>query len=77
MLRPRLPTAILHPVRLLPLSFLALIFVGTVVLLLPFARSGEGSASLPAAIFTVDVRRHGDRSGHRRHLHLLDAGGAG
>ncbi len=50
--RPRLPNAILHPVRLLPLSFLGLIVVGTGALLLPFARSGEGSASLPAAIFT-------------------------
>jgi trk system potassium uptake protein len=50
--RPRLPNALLHPVRLLPLSFLALIAVGTIALLLPFARSGEGSASLPAAIFT-------------------------
>ncbi len=50
--RPRLPNAILHPVRLLPLSFLGLIVVGTGALLLPFARAGEGSASLPAAIFT-------------------------
>ena len=26
--------------------------IGTLILLLPFARSGEGSASLPTAIFT-------------------------
>ena len=52
MLRPSLQNALLHPVRLLPLSFLGLTFVGTLVLLLPFARSGDGSASLPTAIFT-------------------------
>jgi trk system potassium uptake protein len=34
------------------LSFLGLTVFGTLLLLLPFARSGDGSASLPTAIFT-------------------------
>jgi trk system potassium uptake protein len=89
MLRPQLPTAILHPVRLLPMSFLALIFVGTVVLLLPFARSGEGSASLPAAIFTstsavtvtglasVDTSTYWTPAGQAVILILAEIGGLG
>ena len=89
MLRPQLPTAILHPVRLLPMSFLALIFVGTVVLLLPFARSGEGSASLPDAIFTstsavtvtglasVDTSTYWTPAGQAAILILAEIGGLG
>ncbi len=38
--------------RLLPLSFLALILLGTLLLLLPFARAGEHSPDFMAAFFT-------------------------
>jgi Trk-type K+ transport system membrane component len=88
-LRPRLPREILHPVRLLPLSFLALTFVGTLILLLPFARSGEGSASLPAAIFTstsavtvtglasVDTSTYWTPAGQAAILALVEIGGIG
>lgn len=89
MLRPRLPTTILHPVRLLPLSFLALIVMGTLILLLPFARSGEGSASLPTAIFTstsavtvtglasVDTSTYWTPAGQLAILALVEIGGLG
>ncbi|MGI9086094.1 MAG: TrkH family potassium uptake protein [Aeromicrobium sp.] len=89
MLRPSLPNAILHPVRLLPLSFLALAFLGTLLLLLPFARSGEGSASLPTAIFTstsavtvtglasVDTSTYWTPAGQAIILALAEIGGLG
>ncbi|MGA9102376.1 TrkH family potassium uptake protein [Aeromicrobium sp.] len=89
MLRPRLPREILHPVRLLPLAFLGLTFVGTLILLLPFARSGEGSASLPAAIFTstsavtvtglanVDTSTYWTPAGQAAILALVEVGGIG
>lgn len=89
MLRPRLPKEILHPVRLLPLSFLALTAVGTLILLLPFARSGEGSASLPAAIFTstsavtvtglatVDTSSYWSPAGQAAIVVLAEMGGLG
>jgi len=88
-LRPSLPNAILHPVRLLPLAFLALTFVGTLILLLPFARSGEGTASLPAAIFTstsavtvtglasVDTSTYWTPAGQAAILVLAEIGGLG
>lgn len=50
--RPRIPAAIAHPVRLLPLTFLALVALGTLLLLLPPARSAQGRASLVDALFT-------------------------
>ncbi|MFT4189077.1 MAG: potassium transporter TrkG [Aeromicrobium sp.] len=53
MSRLALPAAIAHPVRLLPLSFLALILLGTGLLLLPFARSGVDSPDFMAAFFTA------------------------
>ena len=89
MLRPSLPTTILHPVRLLPLSFLALIVVGTVLLLLPFAHAGEGSASVPAAIFqstsavtvtglaSVDTPTYWTTAGQVILLVLVEVGGLG
>ncbi|MFZ0140052.1 MAG: potassium transporter TrkG [Aeromicrobium sp.] len=89
MRRPTMPKAILHPVRLLPLSFLALSFVGTLALLLPFARSGEGSASLEAAIFqstsavtvtglaTVDTSSYWTPAGQGIILALAEIGGLG
>ena len=84
-----MPKAILHPVRLLPLSFLALTFVGTLALLLPFARSGEGSASLQAAVFqstsavtvtglaTVDTSSYWTPAGQGIILALAEIGGLG
>ena len=87
--RPTLPKAILHPVRLLPLTFLALTFVGTLLLLLPFAKSGEGSASLEAAIFqstsavtvtglaTVDTSTYWTPAGQAIILALAEIGGLG
>ena len=89
MRRPTLPKAILHPVRLLPLSFLALITVGTLVLLLPFAKSGDGSASVQAAIFqstsavtvtglaTVDTSTYWTPAGQAVILALVEIGGLG
>lgn len=50
--RLRIPAAIAHPVRLLPLTFLALIVLGTLLLLMPFARAGEQSPDFMAAFFT-------------------------
>jgi Trk-type K+ transport system membrane component len=88
-LRPSLQNALLHPVRLLPLSFLGLTFVGTLALLLPFARSGEGSASLPDAIFTstsavtvtglasVDTSTYWTPAGQAMILALAEIGGLG
>src|SRR5690606_7836138 len=48
----RLPASIAHPVRLLPLAFLSLIAVGTMLLMLPVAREGEGGTDLMTALFT-------------------------
>lgn len=42
-----------HPARLVPLSFLGLIAFGTLLLALPVARAGEGSAPLLTALFTA------------------------
>lgn len=87
--RPRLPQSILHPVRLLPLTFLALVVLGTVLLLMPFARTGDGSASLPAALFTstsavtvtglstVDVSTYWTPAGQVMILALVEIGGLG
>ncbi len=79
----------MHPIRLLPLTFLTLTLVGTLILLLPFARSGEGSASLPAAIFqstsavtvtglsTVDTSTYWTPAGQIVILALVEIGGLG
>ena len=89
MLSPSISRSILHPVRLLPLTFLALTFVGTVLLLLPFAHSGRGSASLEAAIFqstsavtvtglaTVDTSTYWTPAGQAILLVLVEIGGLG
>ena len=44
--------AVQHPARLVPLAFLLAIAVGTVLLMLPAARAGEGSAPFLTALFT-------------------------
>lgn len=42
-----------HPARLVPLAFLLAIAVGTVLLMLPVSRAGEGAAPLLTALFTA------------------------
>ena len=75
--------------RLLPLTFLVLTAMGTLILLLPFASSGKGSASLPAAIFTstsavtvtglttVDTSAYWSPAGQAVILVLAEIGGLG
>ncbi len=46
-------SAIRHPVRLVPLGFLAAILAGTALLMLPVAREGPGSAPFLTALFTA------------------------
>jgi trk system potassium uptake protein TrkH len=41
-----------HPARLIPLTFFGTILLGTVLLMLPLARAGDGSAPFLTAIFT-------------------------
>lgn len=41
-----------HPARLVPLAFLAAIAMGTVLLMLPLSRAGDGSAPPLTALFT-------------------------
>ncbi|MGH8076793.1 MAG: hypothetical protein ACREPE_05640 [Lysobacter sp.] len=41
-----------HPARLVPLAFLGIIVLGTVLLMLPASRAGDGSAPLLTALFT-------------------------
>ncbi|MCR4512177.1 TrkH family potassium uptake protein [Aeromicrobium sp. 50.2.37] len=87
--RPRIPAAIAHPVRLLPLSFLALILLGTLLLLLPHARSSEGRVDLVDALFTsssavtvtglasVDTSTYWSPFGQAIILVLVELGGLG
>ncbi|GAA3510955.1 potassium transporter TrkG [Aeromicrobium panaciterrae] len=92
MLRPlrlKIPASISHPVRLLPLTFAALIVVGTLLLLLPVARAGEGSPSFMAALFTsasavtvtglatVDTSSYWSPTGQGIILALVEIGGLG
>lgn len=42
-----------HPTRLIPLGFLSLILLGTLLLMLPWARAGEGHAPFITALFTA------------------------
>ncbi len=48
-----MPQALRHPARLVPLAFLVAIILGTALLMLPAARSGEGAAPLLVALFTA------------------------
>lgn len=75
--------------RLLPLAFLALIIVGTLLLLLPVARTGEGSAGFMPAFFTstsaatvtglatVDTATYWSPAGQGILLVLVEVGGLG
>ncbi len=49
----RLKAALLHPVRLVPLAFLAVIILGAGILMLPIARTGEGEDIVTTAFFTA------------------------
>ncbi len=89
MRRPVIPAAIAHPVRLLPLSFLALILVGTLLLLLPFTRTGPYELDFMAAFFTsgsavtvtglanVDTATYWTPAGQAIILFLVEVGGLG
>ncbi len=75
--------------RLLPLSFLALIVIGTLLLLLPFARTEAGSADPVDALFTsasavtvtglasVDTSTYWTPAGQAIILVLVEIGGLG
>lgn len=75
--------------RLLPLTFLTLILVGTVLLLLPFANTGDGSAGFMPAFFTsasavtvtglatVDTGTYWSPAGQGIMLALVEIGGLG
>jgi trk system potassium uptake protein TrkH len=91
-LRPRrlsLPASIAHPVRLLPLTFFALILLGTLLLMLPFARSGDGAPGFMPAFFTstsavtvtglatVDTSTYWSPAGQGILLALVEIGGLG
>jgi trk system potassium uptake protein len=48
-----LPPTLQHPARLVPLTFLLAIALGTGLLMLPIARAGEGGAPFLTALFTA------------------------
>ncbi len=48
-----LPRTLQHPARLVPLTFLLAIALGTGLLMLPAARAGEGAAPFLTALFTA------------------------
>ena len=78
-----------HPIRLLPLAFFALIIVGAGLLLLPFARTGEGVTGVMPALFTsasavtvtglstVDTATYWTPAGQGIMLVLVEIGGLG
>lgn len=88
-LRLTLPAAISHPVRLLPLSFAAIIMVGAGVLMLPFARTPGSAVSFVDASFTstsavtvtglasVDTSSYWTPAGQAVILLLVQIGGLG
>ncbi|OUZ07280.1 ATPase [Aeromicrobium sp. PE09-221] len=87
--RWHIPAAIAHPVRLLPLAFLGLILIGTLLLLLPIARRGNASPDFLDAFFTatsavtvtglatVDTGTYWSPVGHAIILLLVEIGGIG
>jgi trk system potassium uptake protein TrkH len=88
-LRFQIPAAIAHPVRLLPLTFLTLILIGTILLLLPVAREGDGAPGFMPALFTsasavtvtglatVDTGTYWSPTGQVIILALVEIGGLG
>ncbi|WP_422757338.1 hypothetical protein [Paenarthrobacter sp. C1] len=49
----RLVSGLLHPVRLVPLAFLAVIIVGAGMLMLPISRTGDSGDIVTTAFFTA------------------------
>ena len=82
-------TGRLSPLHIIPLSFLAAIAVGTLLLLLPWASSGAGPTDFLTALFTattsvcvtglvvVDTYAHWSLFGHVVILILIQIGGLG
>ncbi|WP_448579048.1 TrkH family potassium uptake protein [Thermaurantiacus sp.] len=82
-------SAILNPARVIPLAFLAGITAGTLLLMLPAARAGEGHAPFIVALFTatsalcvtgltvVDTPSYWSGLGHLFILALAQVGGFG
>ena len=78
-----------HPARLVPIAFLIVIAIGTLLLMLPVARAGSGSAPLLTALFTAtsavcvtglvvqDMATYWSPAGHAVILALVQIGGFG
>ncbi len=78
-----------HPARLVPIAFLVVIALGTLLLMLPVARAGAGSAPLLTALFTAtsavcvtglvvqDMATYWSPAGHAVILALVQIGGFG
>ncbi len=89
MARRRILAAIAHPVRLLPLTFLVLIVLGTIALMLPFSHLQGGLADPVDAFFTstsavtvtglasVDTSTYWSPVGQGIILVLVEVGGLG
>jgi len=85
----RLVSGLLHPVRLVPLAFLAVIIVGAGVLMLPISRTGDSGDIVTTAFFTavssvcvtglitVDTATYWTPFGHGVVLALIQVGGFG
>lgn len=89
MLRPTLPKAILHPVRLVVLAYLTAIVIGGALLMLPISRAGGSSELVMPAFFTsvsavcvtglttVNTAQHWSPFGQGVILSLIQVGGFG
>ncbi|WP_081765927.1 TrkH family potassium uptake protein [Arthrobacter sp. 31Y] len=85
----RLKTALLHPVRSVPLAFLAVIVLGALILMLPISRTGTVDDIVTTAFFTavssvcvtglitVDTATFWTPFGHVVILSLIQVGGFG
>ncbi len=84
-----MPRTLQHPARLVPLTFLLAMVLGTALLMLPAARAGEGAAPFLTALFTatsavcvsglatVDTPTYWSGFGQGVILALLQVGGLG
>ena len=85
----RLKVSLLHPVRSVPLAFLAVIIIGAGILMLPISRAGEVDDLVTTAFFTavssvcvtglitVDTATFWTPFGHGVILMLIQVGGFG
>ncbi|MFJ4262323.1 TrkH family potassium uptake protein [Paenarthrobacter nicotinovorans] len=85
----RLMSVLLHPVRLVPLAFLAVIIVGAGILMLPISRTGDTDDLVTTAFFTavsavcvtglvtVDTATFWSPFGHAVIVGLIQVGGFG